>query len=100
MKRNGAKGGRKSARKAQRLARSKTNGNPSVLPSAAGEFVVVHRDLTNRIVDWRLLDDYEFALRDLLAFYDHATGQSVDHSGYSSADVLRIEEIRKLAAGG
>jgi hypothetical protein len=51
-------------------------------------------------VDWRLLDDYEFALRDLLTFYDRATGQSPDHSGYTSADVLRIEEIRKLVAGG
>jgi hypothetical protein len=49
---------------------------------------------------WRSLDYYDAALRDLLAFYDRATGQSVDHSGYTSADVLRIEEIRKLAAGG
>jgi hypothetical protein len=85
VKRSGAKGGRKSARKAQRLARSKTNGYPSALPSA-------------EIIQTLTLDRQKMilVLRDLLAFYDRATGQSVDHSGYTSADVLRIEEIRKL----
>lgn len=93
MKRSGAKGGRKSARKAQRLARSKTNGYPSVLPSAARvQNEWPYEKFSDRYSPFKTVN----ALRDLLAFYDRATGQSVDHSGYTSADVLRIEEIRKL----
>lgn len=36
------------------------------------------------------------ALRDLLAFYDRAAGNVRKDSGYTAADVKRLEEIRKL----
>jgi hypothetical protein len=97
MNRSKEKGGRQSARKAHRVVRSKPNTEkPSVLSSARREIVTVHHDLTNSIVEWRLIDDYEAALRDALHFYDRAAGNLRTDCGYTAADVLRLEEIRKL----
>ena len=39
----------------------------------------------------------EIALRDLLALYDRVTDSSGGH-GWSTADVKRLEEIRKLCS--
>lgn len=36
------------------------------------------------------------ALRDVLRFYDRAVGNVIDDSGYSVADMRRLEEIRAL----
>ena len=58
--------------------------------------MVVHRDLTNSIEDWRLLDDYEAALRDLLHFYDRARGAVGHGEGWTAADILRLGQIRAM----
>jgi hypothetical protein len=58
--------------------------------------MIAHGDLTNAVQDWRLLDDYEAALRDLLAFYDRVRGFSGHGEGWTAADVQRLEQIRKL----
>lgn len=44
-----------------------------------------------------LLDDYEAALRDLLHFYDKIRGAVGHGEGWTAADVLRLEQIRKMA---
>jgi len=61
--------------------------------------MAVHHDLTNSIEDFRLLDVYEAALRDLMAFYDRVTGASPGGNGWTAADVLRLEQIRMVGAG-
>lgn len=58
---------------------------------------IVHHDLTNSVQDFRLLDDYEAALRDLLHFYDRVRGAAGHGEGWTAADVLRLEQIRALA---
>lgn len=117
--RNGKKGGRftlktvhrkrgkTSARKAQRVARSKPNSSeslavsvpsePSVpLPENQSETFYVHKDLSNSLEDFRLLDVYQEALRDLMCFYNRVT--ELDGHGWTAADVKRLEEIRQLLA--
>ena len=88
MKRSGAKGGRKSARKAQGLSRSKARNHPSVLPST--EIIQALTVERQKLI---------FALRGALHFYDRASGAIASEHGWTATDVLRIEEIRTLAAG-
>ena len=45
----------------------------------------------------RALDDYESALRDLLYFYDKVRGFAGHGEGWTAAEVLRLEQIRKMA---
>lgn len=46
------------------------------------------------------MHDYEDALRDLLHFYDKVRGFAGHGEGWTAADVLRLEQIRNLAADG
>lgn len=92
MKRSEEKGRRK-ARKAKRVVRSKpeTRLRPPVPPSAEIEIIEA---LT--LERQRLLD----AVRDLLELYDHVpTWSPIALPEDRSADVKRLAEIRKLVTG-
>ena len=45
------------------------------------------------------MDDYEDALRDMIYFYDKVRGVAGHGEGWTVAEVLRMEQIRKLAGG-
>lgn len=74
-KRSEPKDGRKSARKAHRVARPKPDTQTSVLPFAA----MIH------------------ALEDLLHFYDRVAGNIRTDHGWTAGEVRRLNEIRKMA---
>lgn len=58
-----------------------------------------HEGLLKKVAGFvdRIAEHHQ-ALTDLLAFYDRAAGSVHDQSGCTANDVLRIAEIRKLAA--
>jgi hypothetical protein len=97
-------------RKGQRVARSKpdtrlrpftvnpVHGEPPVPPfaeNAQGKpFVEAKKD--SGVMNALRLFALERALKDALHFYDRAAGNVRGDHGYTAADVLRLEEIRKL----
>ena len=93
-KRSKGKGGR-SARKAHRVARSKPETHPPVLPLAADPDRLPYYEAIQAVIleKQRLV----FALRDALYIYDRATGNIFDDHGWSAADIRRLDEIRKLS---
>jgi len=95
MKRSAAKGGRPSARKAPRVARTKPGTSQSAPPFAANAldkpFIAVIEELTLE------RDKLRSAVRDVLAFYDRVPTWSPDNAPEDrSADFKRLAEIRAL----
>jgi len=93
-----AKGGRTSARKAPRAARTKPDTLSSALQLPAFHAI----DLPQQMIVALSLEraTLQAALRDSLHFYDRVAGLAVDGasgSGWTAADVQRMNEIRALA---
>lgn len=82
--RSGAKGGRKVGKRSRAKLASHSELGPSVPPSAAS-FVPK--------------SELRAALRDALHFYDRMAGNIRTEYGWTAADVIRLEELRKLAKG-
>jgi hypothetical protein len=95
------KGGRKRRMgTGRRAARSKPGTTARCCEPPVPPFkTTVHRDLLNTIEEWRIVDDYEDALRDMIYFYDKVRGVAGHGEGWTVAEVLRMEQIRKLAGG-
>jgi hypothetical protein len=109
--RNGAKGGRKTKKRSEGASPGTNKGDTTspalrsvVLPpglNRAQNIEVLAWGLQNsrtRIVElMETLAGSGRALRDLLRFYDRATG-SGDGTGWTATDVRRLEEIRNLVS--
>lgn len=102
-KRSEPKGGRKSARKAHRVARSKPDTHTSVLPSVAkiqrkesAAYILVRIDGLLTTYTIHGVQALHAAVRDALRFYDRVAGNILTDHGWTAGDVRRLDEIRKM----